>query len=147
MTSLTDNTIDMLIKRVRRELLAENFAFMTAYPPQAQPNPIGKYVVTVENSEVKEAAVFIGGRVSAGERGKLYEETLCVRTYAPMKTSGSALLRASSLVADALERCDTQRAICGIELFSLCYDTAVRTTYRDMKVRLQYLLSEEEQDD
>ncbi len=147
MTSLIDNLIDILIRRVKSELAQADFVFMTAYPPRKQPNPVSKYIVTVENTEVKESAIFVGGRVGEGKRGKLYEATVVLRTYAPMKSSGSALLRASSLLADAVERCDTEHAVREVVLYSLCYDTSVRTSYRDTKVRLRYLLCEEDDDD
>ena len=147
MTSLIDNQIDMLIRRVRNRLEQADFVFMSAYPPRKQPNPVSKYIVTVENTEVKEAAIFVGGRVGEGKRGKLYEAAVVLRTYAPMKSAGSALLRASSLLADAIDLCDTERAVREIVLYSLCYDTAVRTSYRDIKARLRYLLCEEDDDD
>ena len=147
MTSLIDNNIDMLIRRVRESLSQADFVFMSAYPPRKQPNPVSKYIVTVENTEVKEEAIFVGGRVGERKRGKLYEATVVLRTHAPLKSSGSALLRASSLAADAVDRCDTDRAVHEITLGGLCYDTAMRTVYRDAKVRLRYLLCEEDRDE
>lgn len=147
MTSLIDNRIDDLIRRVKERLDRADFVFMSAYPPRKLPNPVDKYIITIENAGVKESAIFVGGRVGEQKRGKLYEATLKARAYAPMKSTGSALLRATSLTADAFERCDADHAVRSVELYGVCYDTSLRTDYRDISVRLQYLLCEEEVDD
>lgn len=147
MTTLTDNTIDGLIKRIKAIRPVSEFVFSSEYPPREMPNPIGKYVVTVGNTGTRIAERFIGDRAAADRKGALYQVTLRLRMYAPESSAGAALLRASSLLADAVERADTERAVQDIVLSGVVYDTAARTVYRDLTVTLMYVLSEVERDD
>lgn len=140
MTSLIDNNIDELIKRVRARTAVSDMVFMTAYPPRELANPIEKYTVTVNNTGVKIAQTFIGEAVGFGKRGSLYDVFLTLRVYAPRHTSSAALLRASSLLFDALDGCDSEDAISDLALGEVGYDNAARTYYRDLRVRLSYLL-------
>jgi hypothetical protein len=147
MTSLIDHTIDELIRRVKAQEILSGFAFMMAYPPRRLPNPIKKYLIAVGNGGVKESDVFIGGSVGRGRRGKLYETELSIRVYAPQNSAGSALLRVTSLVADALERADADGLLRGITLSGIVYDTVARTVARDVKAKLELLLYEEAADE
>jgi hypothetical protein len=147
MTSLIDNTIDELIRRVKAQENLSGFAFTMGYPPRKLPNPIQKYLVCVDNGGVKISDIFIGGSVGRGRRGKLYETELTLRVYAPGYTAGSSLLRATALLADALERADTDGALRGISLSGIVYDTTARTVAREVKARLEYLLYEEAADE
>lgn len=143
MTSLIDNNIDELIKRVRKRTAVSDMVFMTAYPPREMPNPISKYTIAVNQTGVKRSQMFIGDAVGAGRKGCLYEVNVVLRMYAPRQTAASALLRASSLLFDALEAADTDGAIADSALASIEYDNAARTIYRDLRVTLCYLLSGE----
>ena len=147
MTTSMDNTIDELIRRIKEDRAVSDFVFLSAYAPRERPNPIGKYVVTVENTGVGIKHAFIGSRVAEGERGALYECTVRLRTYAPENTSGSALLRATSLLADAADRADTDRCVQDMHLFGIVYDAVTRTVYRDLTITLACVLSEEVCDD
>ena len=140
MTSLIDNNIDELIKRVRKCTAVSDMVFMTAYPPREMPNPVAKYTVAVNQTGVNQSQVFVGDAVSAGMKGRLYDVSLTLRVYAPRQTSASALLRMSSLLYDAMERCDTDGAIAEMSLGEVVYDNAARTVYRDLRIRLSYLL-------
>ena len=143
MISAIDNKTDELIMRVRSRGAMSEFCFIPAYPPHKTPNPIRQYTVAVANSEVRASCFFVGDRVAGGKRGRLYEVTLCLRVYAPERTSGAALLRASSMLIDALEAEDSDRAIVSASLSGISFDTAARTEYRDITVRLSYLIDEE----
>lgn len=143
MTSLIDNNIDELIKRVRQRTAVSDMVFMTAFPRREVPNPVGKYLVAAENKGVKKSQVFIGDTVGTGLKGSLYEADLTLRTYAPRNTGASALLRMTSLLFDAVEACDTDGAITDISLQEVAFDTAVRTYYRDLHIVLRWLLSGE----
>ena len=147
MTSLIDNTIDDLIRRVKAQEILSGFAFIMEYPPRKLPNPINKYLIAVGNGGVKTSDIFIGGSVGRGRRGKLYEAELNMRVYAPEDSGGSALLRVTSLLADALEHADADGALRGITLSGIVYDTTARTVARDVKVKLEYLLYEEADDE
>ena len=147
MTSVIDNIADELIRRVKEQTAASEFAFNMAYPPRRIAHPLKKYLVTVQDRGAKPEAGFIGGRVGEGLRGALYEAEISLRVYAPAGTSGAALLRASSLLADAAERADQGRLIRGIELSGIAYDDSARTLYRDIALSLSMALSEEVDDD
>lgn len=147
MTSLTDNTIDELIKRVKTIAAVSDFVYTAEYPPREMPNPIGKYVVTVGNTGVRASRRFIGNRAADDRRGVLYEVTVRMRVYAPEESSGAALLRASSLLADAVDQADTDRMVQDIALSGIVYDTTARTVYRDLTLTLGMVLSGEVQDD
>ena len=147
MTSLADNTIDELIKRVKALTQQYGFVFAAEYPAREMPNPIGKYIVTVGNTGVKTSRRFLGDRVTRGRTGVLYEIGLRLRVYAPEESSGAALLRASSLVADAVEQADKDHALWDIDLTGVAYDTAARTVYRDVTVTLGYVLGREAADE
>ena len=103
MTTLIDNRIDELISRVKKHGAITDFCFIPAYPPNKTPNPVKKYTVAAENLGTKEKRVFIGNRAGRSLNGRLYEVKLRLRVYAPSYTSGSSLLRACALLADALE--------------------------------------------
>ena len=147
MTSTIDNTIDELMRRVKQRAAVGDFAFVAAYPPRPAPFPIGKYTVTAHSSGVKAGEYFIGDRVRGSDRGALYQTQLRLRVYAPAKTSGGALLRASALLADALERSDCDRIVQSIELGAIGYDDSIRSLYRDVDARLCLVLSEEAEHD
>lgn len=147
MTSLADNTIDELIRRVKAQPTVGCFVFASEYPPREMPNPIDKYVVTVGNAGVVPCRRFLGDRVAADSRGSLYEAALRLRVYAPENSAASALLRASSLLADAVERADADRALQSLSLDGVVYDTTARTVYRDLRLTLAYVLCEEACDD
>ena len=147
MTSLADNTIDELIKRVREIRSVSDFVFTSEYPPREMPNPIGKYAVAVGNTATRVKRRFVGDRSAADRRGALYETVLRLRVYAPENSSGAALLRASSLLADAIGTADDDRLVQDVALSAVVYDTTARTVYRDLTVTLAYILSEEENDD
>lgn len=147
MTSLADNTIDELIKRVKAIRAVSGFVFASEYPPRETPNPFDRYVVTVGNTGVRAAGRFLGDGVTADRRGALYEITVRLRIYAPEVSSAAALLRASSLLADAVERADCERAVQSVTLSGVAYDATARTVYRDVTATLLYVLSEEAQDE
>lgn len=136
MTTSTDSRIDELIARVKRYGAMSAFAFIPGYPAHKTPNPITKYTVAVTNREVKIGSYFIGNRMGADTAGRLYDVELCLRVYAPEKSSGSALLRASALLMNALEAQDRDREITAMSLSGIGFDTASRTEYRDVAVRL-----------
>ena len=143
MTSTIDNTIDELMRRVKKRAAVSEFAFVAAYPPGPAPFPVAKYTVTAHSSGVKAGEYFIGDRVRGSDRGAVYEARLSLRVYAPAKTSGAALLRASALLADALERSDCDRLIQSVELGAIGYDDSTRSLYRDIDAGLCLVLSEE----
>ena len=143
MTTAADNKIDELISRVKEHGAIADFCFIPAYPPHKAPSPVKKYTVAVENTSMREKRVFVGNR--AGERliGRLYESQLRLRVYAPEHSSGSALLRASAMLADAIEAEDVERYITATGFSGISYDTASRTGFRDIAVTLEMLMTEE----
>lgn len=147
MTSLADNTIDELIRRVKAISPVGEFVFASEYPPREMPNPINRYVVTVGNTDVRIKRRFIGDRIAARRRGTLYHVTLRLRVYAPENSAGAALLRATALLADAVEKADTDRALQDLSLSGIVYDTTARTVYRDLTLTLGYALGKEADDD
>ena len=147
MTTLTDNTIDELIKRVKALRPVGDFVFASAYPPREIAYPIGRYTVAVGNTGMRIKRRFVGDRVASDRKGTLYQVMLCLRLYAPVNSAGAALLRASCLLADAVEHADDDRAVQDIAFSGVAYDTAARTLYRDLTLTLVYVLSEEVRDD
>ena len=143
MTTLADNRIDELISRVKKRGAIKDFCFIPAYPPDKTPSPIKKYTVTAENRGMREKRVFIGNTAGANLSGRLYEVLLRARVYAPSYTSGSALLRACSMLADAFESEDRDRLINATSFSGVGYDTSSRTEYRDIEFTLEMLLTEE----
>ena len=141
MTSLIDNNIDELIKRVRQRTAVSDMVFVTAYPPRELPNPFDKYTVTVDNTGVRQSQVFIGDTIGSGLKGRLYEIGLTMRVYAPRDTSAAALLRMSAQLFDAVECCDDDDAITDMEMGEVKYDTTSRTICRDLRVVLSYILT------
>ena len=132
MTSSAENRIDEWIGRVKQRGAMAAFAFVPAYPANKTPNPVAKYTVAVTAQEVKTACCFIGGVTKTGTKGRLYDIRLLLRVYAPERSPGSSLLRASAMLADALEAQDSERLIRSLELSDIGYDTAARTEYRDV---------------
>lgn len=143
MTTTADNRIDEFISRVKNHGAIADFCFIPAFPPNKTPNPVKKYTVAVENLGMSEKTVFVGDRAYYTRSGRLYEIKLRLRVYAPSHTSGSALLRACALLADALEAEDTDRYIAATSFSGIGFDTASRTEYRDVIADLNVLLSEE----
>ena len=136
MTSSTENRIDEWIARVMNYGAMSAFEFIPAYPAHKTPNPVTKYTVAVTNSTQKVSRFFIGNRIGGNKTGKLYEIELRLRVYAPEGSSGSSLLRASAMLSDALEAQDTERMIAGSAFSGIGFDTASRTEFRDVIVRL-----------
>ena len=143
MTTTADNMIDELISRVKNHGAITDFCFIPAFPQNKSPNPFKKYTVAVENGAFKEKRVFIGNRAGDRLNGRLYEAELRLRVYAPERSSGSALLRASAMLADALEAEDTERYIAAASFSGIGFDTAARTKYRDIVLTLEMLLTKE----
>lgn len=135
MTSI-DNEIDALLARVKSRAEMRDFVFVPAYPPNKTPNPVKKYTVAVENHEIKHGTVFIGGKFRSLSASRLADVELRLRVYAPEHSSGSALLRASAMLYDALEACDRDRMIVSLAMYGIGFDTASRTEYRDVTARL-----------
>ena len=71
----------------------------------------------------------------------LIEAQLKLRVYAPEGSSGSALLRVSAIIADALERADSDGLLREVSLSGIGYDESAHSEYRDISARLQMLLS------
>lgn len=147
MTTSADNTIDELIKRVKALRAMSCFVFASEYPPREAPYPIDRYVVTAVNAGMRIKRRFVGDLVAEDRKGALYQTTLRLRVYAPQNSSGAALLRATSLLCDALEHADAQRIVQDISFSDISYDTTARTVRRDLTVTLYLLLSEEVPDD
>lgn len=145
MTTSMDNRIDALVKRIRAYPALSDFVFMNAYPPRELPNPISRYTVTAENAGVQTRQYFIGAAKGARRCGCIEEAQIVMRVFAPSVSSGSALLRASALLARAAEVADTEHLIETMSLSGIGFDTAARTYYRD--VRLTLTLCEEVSDD
>ena len=141
MTSLIDNNIDELIKRVRQRTAVSDMVFVTAYPPRELPNPFDKYTVTVENTGIRQSQVFIGDTIGRGLTGRLYDISVTMRVYAPRDTSAAALLRMSAQLFDAVECCDRDDMVTKMEMGEVRYDTASRTIYRDLRLVLSCILS------
>ena len=136
MMTSTENRLDEWIARVKRHGAMTAFAFLPGYPAHKTPNPVTKYTVAVVNSETKISRYFIGRQIGVGRQGRLTEVELRLRVYAPENSSGSALLRASAMLYDALEAEDSERMIYAMLLTGIGFDTASRTEYRDVVVRL-----------
>lgn len=143
MTSLTDNRIDELIRRVKNHGAAADFVFIPGYPPHKTPNPVTQYTVAVVNKETKVSAFFVGNRVGRSAEGRLYDIELRLRVYAPENSSGSALLRASAVLSDALEAEDHDRLIDRLSLSGIGFDTASRTEFRDVIAGLRIITDKE----
>lgn len=142
MTSSIENRIDEWITRVKRRGAMRAFAFIPGYPAHKTPNPVTKYTVAVTDSRQKISRFFIGDRIGLNAKGRLYEVELTLRVYAPERSSGSALLRASALLMDAFEAENTDRAINSMSLSGIGFDTASRTEYRDVIARLDFVEKE-----
>lgn len=142
MTISTDNRIDELIARVKQYGAMSAFAFIPGYPAHKTPNPITKYTVTVTSKEVKVGTCFIGNRMGADTLGKLYAIELQLRVYAPERSSGAALQRASSLLMNALQAQDVEGEITSLSLSGIGFDTSSRTEYRDVIVYLNIAVEE-----
>ena len=142
MTTSTENRIDEWIARVKRHGAMKAFAFIPGYPAHKTPNPVTKYTVAVVDSEQKVSRFFIGSRIGVRQYGRLYGMELRMRVYAPEGSSGSALLRASALLMDALEREDSERMINYLSLSGIGFDTASRTEYRDVVAQLSIMAEE-----
>ncbi|MBQ3264321.1 MAG: hypothetical protein IJH07_00955 [Ruminococcus sp.] len=142
MTTSTENRIDEWIARVKHYGAMKAFAFLPGFPAHKTPNPVTKYTVAVVDSEQKVSRFFIGNRIGVAKYGRLYETELRLRVYAPEGSSGSALLRASALLMDALEHEDSGRMINCLSLSGIDFDTASRTEYRDVVVRLSIITEE-----
>lgn len=136
MTSSTENRIDEWIARVKQHGAIAAFAFIPAYPAHKTPNPVTKYTVAVTNTAQKVGAYFIGNRTGANKAGRIYDIELQLRVYAPDGSAGSSLLRASALLIDALDAEDSERMIRAISLSGIGFDTASRTEFRDVIVKL-----------
>lgn len=138
MTSIV-NRIDEWIARVKSYGALKAFEFIPGYPAHKTPSPVTKYTVAVTEREEKTGAFFIGNQTAEGCSGRLHEIELILRVYAPEGSSGSALLRASALVMDALEKQDSENAIDTLILSGVGYDTAARVEYRDVTARLSMI--------
>ncbi len=142
-----DNRIDELISRVKARGGMEGFAFLPAYPPHKTPYPVRKYTVAVESRETHDSAIFIGDKVGGSERGRLVEADLRMRVYAPQESSGTALLRASSMVADTLIKSDFDGILRSVSMSGIEYDTSAHSEYRDINAVLRIIIEEEEPDE
>lgn len=131
MTSV-DNRIDALIGCVKQKSTMQAFDFIPGYPAHKTPNPVTKYTVAVVNNEVKVKWQGIG----CVDQWRVFEVDLTLRVYAPENSSGAALLRASSLLMNALEASDPWLEIAEMRLTGIGYDTASRSEYRDVVVKL-----------
>ena len=143
MMTSADNRIDELINRVKNRASMTELVFIPAYPPHRTPNPMGRYTVTVGDAQIKPSRYFIGNRAGRNEKGMLAEVDLRLRVYAPERTSGAALLRVTSMLAEALEAEDAERWIRSYRMTDIGFDTASRTEYRDVMVNMYILLIEE----
>lgn len=138
MTSIV-NRIDEWITRVKAYGALKAFEFIPGYPAHKTPSPVTKYTVAVTESEEKTDTFFIGSQTAEQRSGRLNEIQLCLRVYAPEGSSGSALLRASTLLMDALEQQDEENAIDALILSGIGYDTAARVEFRDITARLSMI--------
>ena len=139
MTTSIMNRIDEWITRVKNYGAVKAFAFIPGYPAHKTPSPVTNYTVAVTESEEKVSHFFIGNCVTEQCTGKMHEIELRLRVYAPEGSSGSALLRASALLIDALEQQDTENAIDALVLSGIGYETAARVEYRDVTARLSMI--------
>ena len=139
MTTSIVNRIDEWITRVKGYGAVRAFEFIPGYPAHKTPSPVTKYTVAVTESEEKTGAFFIGNQTAEERSGRLHEIELCLRVYAPEGSSGSALLRASALLMDALEKQDEENAIDSLILSGIGYDTAARVEYRDVTAHLSMI--------
>lgn len=130
MTSV-ENIIDAMLSCVKKKEYLQDFAFIPGYPAHKTPNPVTKYTVAVVNNEVTVKWEGIGCR----DQWRVFEVLLTLRVYAPEGSSGSALLRASSLLMNALESTDPWFEISEMKLSGIGFDTASRTEYRDVIVK------------
>lgn len=138
MTSIV-NRIDEWITRVKAYGALKAFEFIPGYPAHKTPSPVTKYTVAVTESEEKTGTFFIGSQTAEQRSGRLHEIQLCLRVYAPEGSSGSALLRASTLLMDALEQQDEENAIDALILSGIGYDTAACVEFRDITARLSMI--------
>ena len=138
MTSIVSR-IDEWITRVKGYGAVKAFEFIPGYPAHKTPSPVTKYTVAVTESEDKTGTFFIGDQISEQRLGRIHEIELCLRVYAPEGTSGSALLRASTLLMDALEKQDDENAVNAMLLSGIGYDTAARVEYRDVTAYLSMI--------
>lgn len=139
MITSTVNRIDEWIARVKSYGAVAAFEFIPGYPAHKTPSPVTKYTVAVTVNEEKVGSYFIGDRIAGQRSGKIREIELCLRIYAPESSSGSSLLRASTLLMDALEAQDRENAIEALTLSGIGYDTAARVEYRDVTARLSMI--------
>ena len=142
MTS-ADNRIDELVARIKRRASMADYVFLPAYPPHKTPNPMGRYTVAVDTRSVGSKRYFIGNRIGQSRQGYIGRFELCLRVYAPERTSGSALLRATAMLMDAAEAADSEGWIRSFALSGIGFDTASRTEYRDVVLTLEILIGEE----
>lgn len=143
MTSLIDNNIDELMKRVREYPTVSDFVYMNAFPPRGLPSPVDRYTVAVMNNGYEVSRMFIGECVDTGMKGSVYDVALTLRVFAPSDTAGSALLRATSLLMDAVSACDVDGYVSGMSVCGIAYESDVRTVYRDIRLTLSMILCEE----
>ncbi len=139
MITSIENRIDEWIARVKDYGAVKAFEFIPGYPAHKTPSPVTKYTVAVTEREEKTGTFFIGDQIAEGRTGRLHEIELCLRVYAPEGSSGAALLRASALLMDALEKQDDENAINALILSGIGYDTAARVEYRDVTARLSMI--------
>ena len=139
MTTSIVNRIDEWITRVKAYGALKAFEFIPGYPAHKTPSPVTKYTVAVTESEEKVRHFFIGDCITERCTGKMHEIEMCLRVYAPEGSSGSALLRASALLMDALEQQDEENTIDALILSGIGYDTAARVEYRDVTAHLSMM--------
>lgn len=142
MTALVDNTIDEMIRRLKARPNVSDFVFTKGYPSRSVNYPESRYTVAVCNEEVRQSTPFLGEQVSSDRIVRLYDVKLLLRVYAPKNSNGAALLRATSLIADSLEKVDTQRMITAISMSGISYEKSAHTMYRDINVTLDCLVYE-----
>ena len=147
MTSRIDNNIDELIRNIMNKTEFSGFMFYPSYPPREVPTPIEKYTVAVEDAAVTTSQGFIGDAVAENKRGSVIRAKVRLRVYAPQRTSGEALLRASSVLADAVAKAECSGAVGNVELKQIKHDLAVRTSYRDIEFDYDCILLEEARHD
>ena len=139
MTTSIVNRIDEWISRVKSCGAIAAFDFIPGYPAHKTPSPFTKYTVAVTQSAEKISCYFIGDHIASRRSGKLHEIELTLRVFAPEGSSGASLLRASTLLMNALELGDSENAIDALILSGIGYDTAARVEYRDVVARLSML--------
>ena len=139
MKALIVNRLDEWISRVRSAGAAAAFTFIPGFPAHKTPSPITNYTVAVTESFDKASRFFIGNRIFPGRSGSIHEIELRLRVYAPEGSSGSSLLRASTLLMNALEAQDSENAIDSLILSGIGYDTAARVEYRDVIARMSMI--------